>query len=351
MRDGKMKKVPLVLYVLIVFVIFSSSSLFCLDIERGNIKLVLHQGTGRFTISHRSGAGGYKALLLEQDPRTSVLSVLVGSKVYRVGETSFFTELIERTDQGAKFTWSSALVDIIEEFVFISSENSSSIDGVQINLSAANKTDRELFVGFRYLLDTYLGEESRTHFVSSSHDKIDKELTIFGTDGVTYWSSPSVSDSVGLKVIINGAGITPPSSVVFANWKRLNEATWEYQTSSSRNFNLLPYSINDSAVCQYYDAKSIGPGLSRTVTLVMGSIALSDYKIVTLTSTPTSTTTTEVVADSSASVKSTDLIEDLAAIDAMLQEIDKKIAEGASEEDIARIEKAIAELKKKYLGD
>jgi hypothetical protein len=65
--------------------------------------------------------------------------------------------------------------------------------------------------------------------------------------------------------------------VVFANWKRLNDASWSYTTSSARNFNLLPYSVNDSAVAQYYEPRKVAKGTGFTVTMCMGKYSPAGF--------------------------------------------------------------------------
>jgi hypothetical protein len=96
---------------------------------------------------------------------------------------------------------------------------------------------------------------------------------------IRYWLSPSADApaEVGLVCITEGSTVTPPDKIVFANWKRLSDASWDYKTSSSRNFNLMPYSINDSAVCMYYDPVDIPASGSREIVLVLGNMPLLDY--------------------------------------------------------------------------
>ncbi len=60
-------------------------------------------------------------MLVAQDPRTSALSIVVGNKVYRMGEGAEFAESIERTQTGARFIWKSSLLTVIEDFSFLSS--------------------------------------------------------------------------------------------------------------------------------------------------------------------------------------------------------------------------------------
>ena len=54
--------------------------------------------------------------------------------------------------------------------------------------------------------------------------------------------------------------VTSPDKVIFSNWKRLDESGWTLNVKDGRNFNLLPYSINDSAVSHYYEPIRIPQG-------------------------------------------------------------------------------------------
>jgi hypothetical protein len=60
-----------------------------------------------------------------------------------------------------------------------------------------------------------------------------------------------------------------PDLVVFSNLKRLNDVTWKISSVPGRNFNYLPYSIGDSAVCYYYEPRPLSRGdiLSYTILL------------------------------------------------------------------------------------
>ena len=340
--------------ILIVCLLVFLNGAFGLDIEEGRIKLVLHKGIGRFSLYYLTDAAGrkYVPFLLDQDPRTSVLSVIVGNKIHRMGEAGTFTEELEQTDTGAKFVWKSGSVDIEENFSFLTSKNSSLADGVQINVKGTNNSKRDIAIGFRFIFDTYLGEESGAHFKTESLANLDRELTFYESNMVEYWVSSRAETDVGLKINTKGNGISTPSSLVFANWKRLNEASWEYETSSTRNFNLLPYSINDSAVSHYYPIENVSPGGTVEVTLILSNVTANELR--PLTSVSTVTTSGQESSDgqerTSASVAvSAELSTDLQALEKLLEEISRSLeGQSYSAEEVDRIEKAVDALIQKY---
>lgn len=254
-----------------------------LDLTEGRLRLTLHEGIGRFSLSYLSNSrdSAYTPLLVAQDPRTSVLSIVVGNKVIRLGEGSEYGLTTEKTADGARFLWKSSLLTVTESFSFLASEGATAANGIRIDVEVKNTSRQDLMVGLRYLFDTYLGEASFLHFRTDAIPDVTRELTLSRDAMPLYWVSPLADDpeELGMQVMTSGEGITVPDKVVFANWKRLNDASWSYTTSTARNFNLLPYSVNDSAVSQYYEPKRLEKGTSATVTLCLGKYAPAGFAL------------------------------------------------------------------------
>ncbi len=270
--------------VFLVFIVIFTLGLFpigALEVQDGRIRLVLHEGTGRFSIYYLVSfkEKKYISFFVDQDPRTSVLSIVVGNRILRMGEAAGFQERAVRTKNGAQFVWTSNLVEITEDFSFVASVNSPLVDGLKITLSIKNISEQDLTVGVRYLFDTYLGEESRIHFKTDQMSEVTRETTIYKSNMAHYWLSPSSNYDFAVESILKAKGITTPDEVVFANWKRLNDSDWAYQTLPTRNFNLLPYSINDSAVCQYYNPELLAKGATRKIVLLLGKYDKDGYDL------------------------------------------------------------------------
>lgn len=244
-----------------------------LELEQGRIRLVLHEGIGRFSLYYRSndGENPYVPLFVDRDPRTSGLSVLVGNKILRLGEGGGFREQTEQTAEGATFTWQSGQLSVTEAFRLSASQP----DAVTIEISVTNLSGSALNVGLRLCLDTYLGEDQVGHFRTDRQSEINREATLLPADGASYWASPgpAADGQAGLFCLTSGPRVTVPDRVVFANWKRLSEAPWPYETSQTRNFSLVPYSINDSAVCQYYDPALLPAKATRKIVVVLGHMS------------------------------------------------------------------------------
>ncbi len=277
----KVRRIRTVLSILLLASALAPLS--AVEIDSGRVRLILHEGIGRFSLYTRANAAStdYIPLFVDQDPRTSGISLVVNDRIYKLGDSSQFAESADGSaDAGtARFRWTSRTLEVVQEFTPVRSSASTEVEGMRLAIRISNRSRSRLSVGLKFCLDTYLGEENLSHFSSDRHQEIRNELTVSGSDMIRYWLSQSASQpgGAGMVCVTSGSDITTPDRIVFANWKRLSDASWDYQTSSNRNFNLMPYSINDSAVCMYYDPVDLDAQESREIVLVLGNTNLADY--------------------------------------------------------------------------
>jgi hypothetical protein len=233
-----------------------------LEVSQDRLKLVLYEGIGRFCL-YLDGV----PLLADQDPRTSGISLLLDNRLVKLGESGEFRETAEALPGGARFSWRSKRVLVSASFAFQGSS------GLVLTVAVTNQAQRSLEAGVRLLLDTYLGEAGFPHFRTDRAAEINNEVVFDRKSMPEYWVSRSsrAAGSPGLQVYLRGEGITTPDRLVMANWKRLTEAGWSYESSPARSFSELPYSINDSAIGQYYDPVALPPGGSRTVVVLFAA--------------------------------------------------------------------------------
>ncbi|HVP19427.1 MAG TPA: hypothetical protein VMU36_10550 [Spirochaetia bacterium] len=336
--------------VLPLFLIVAALPLHALEISSGRTKLSLFEGIGRFNFSYRTAAGDWIPLLSPQDPRTSTLSLVLGSRVFRLGDSADFVTTLRKTSAGARFVWKSDSLVVTEAFSFISSVGSTVADGIRIDLTMKNTSHQDLTAGVRYLFDTWLGETSPAHFTTDTGLEIKRETMFSGGNLPRWWVSPKAGDSeqVGLQCMVTEDGVTQPDRIVFANWKRLSDSAWSYTTSSTRDFSLLPYSKNDSAVALYYDPRPLAQGSQYTVTLVLGKFnpagfpapsaaPASDFQSVVQQS---------LAAGKAAPDSPSGLHADLDAVNAILSRLDDALAAGAdiSDADLDLVESTIRDL-------
>lgn len=325
-----------------------------LDLGEGIVRLTLHEGTGRFSLACVKDAGGPPvALLAAQDPRTTTLSIVVGTKIYRMGESGDFSEAVQKTSLGGRFVWTSSFLVVTEDFSFVASQGSTTADGVRIDITVRNASRENLKAGLRYLFDTYLGESGLVPFSTDRQSTLKRETTLAGKDLPAWWLSPLAGDAgrFGLQSMASAPGVTPPDRIVFANWKRLSDAAWSYETSAARDFSLKPYSFNDSAVSQYYDPRPLSPGAQFTTTLVLGRFNPAGFSAnaasLRASSSFASAVQRSLDAGKAAPSSPAAIRSDIAALNAILARVDAALTAGgsATDDELAVMESAISDLK------
>jgi hypothetical protein len=146
------------------------------------------------------------------------------------------------------------------------------IDGSNLRLWFENYQNNELRFTYRFqnegqgqkyvqvLLDTVLGELGGNHFFYNDIP-ITREFG-FTLQGDTIVSSPIISGVLqqpGLFIQpVYPAGNTQPVQIALGNTRRLTETFGFFTVNSNRNFNLLPFSVNDSAILMTQSVESQG---------------------------------------------------------------------------------------------
>lgn len=324
-----------------------------LEVREGRIKLVLHEDLGRFSLYYLADvqSGNYVPLFVDSDPRTSSTTLLVDSRVSRLGESSEFQQTARRTATGAEFTWASRTLQIQQAFTFVTSSGAQLADGVKVTLSVKNQGEASVQLGVRFLLDTYLGESTANHFAADATRQISRETDLAGSSRPSFWSSSRTTDSLGLYVLTSGEGIDTPERVVFANWQRLSDSSWSFQSSSSRTFSNLPYSINDSAVATYYGPRAIPAGATLVVGTLLGGSTSGAFKPGSTEAAATGPKTgSEILTAIASTTGITDPTlaarTDLRVVNDLLRSIDARVPDAATltEADLRALENAIREL-------
>ena len=315
----------------------------------GAIRLVLDEETGRFSlysIRHENNRRGPMALFVDQDPRTSFLSVMINDRSYKMGDTSAFRIRLGGSDRNPSLIFESSFMLVIQEFSFVRSPDSIETNGIAVRVTLENRGDRQISAGARFLLDTNLGEGLSGNLFTTNHQVINAETLLTRTDGDQYWSDKN--DKVTLYGSLFTGSATDPDSVHFANWKKLSDVSWKAAFQPGRNFNFPPYSVGDAAVCYYYEPRPLSRGERRGFGF---SLFLNSEKGFSSSQTSLGGETIRDLA-LQAAAPSGDLMEqDLAAIRELLARIDSLIASGtATEEELAAIELALNSLRAKYPG-
>jgi hypothetical protein len=318
------------------------------EFSEGRIKLVLHESTGRFSLYYMTDIVKdlYEPLFLDRDPRTSFITVMTGDRTYRLGEASAFKVRLGGVPAAPAFIFESPFLRVTEEFSFIQTVDSSLTNGVRINITIENRSEQQTVAGLRFLLDTTLGENSQPHFATNTRSFV-SEAVIDGGNSDRWWISRN--DRFGFMGSVFVGGVTKPDLVHFANWKRLNDIPWKTSYVSGRNFNYLPYSIGDSAVCYYYDPAPLGRGAARTVTILL---AAEDQNGFAQYSASAQDELTKIVRRSVENVEgngSAYTQEDLLLLRDLIARIDAYIAAGAvMDEELMTIELVLSQIKARH---
>jgi hypothetical protein len=255
-------------FVLLLVFLNSLFFLAAAEYNEGSIRLVLNENTGRFSLYARDANSRYQALFSEEDPRTSFISVNINDRYYKLGDNLAFRRSMGSDTARPSFIFESSQVLVTQEFSFIRTANSVSANGVDIAITIENRSSQEVRAGFRFLLDSFLGERgSVPHFYTEQRIINTETLVTGGSEN--YWVSGN--NNMSLMGSINVPNGERPDSVHFANWKRLNDVSWKLEFQDGRNFNATPYSINDSAVCYYYEPRSLAPGQKITVHILLAA--------------------------------------------------------------------------------
>ena len=204
-------------------------------------------------------------------------------------------------------------------------------------------------LGLRVLIDTWLGEKSGAHFRTAKLPRIGSETALIPSGGDSWVAS--TGDKASFMVQIAGDGIDGPDEALLSNWKRLADAPWGYDANPQRNFTLIPYSINDSAIALYWEPAVVSRGGTRKASFFMGSLNEAGYRA------PDGKTKTEeifaaTVLAPGAPDASTSLAADLVAVRDLISRIDRAIAAGGtiSDDELAAWKKIIERLEERKKG-
>jgi hypothetical protein len=253
---------------LVFFPVFAGA----VEFTDGSIKLVLHNETGRFSFYALNSRGRYEALFADKDPRTSFLSLLVNDHTYKLGDTSAFRTRFRADPSKPALVFESAFLLVTEEFSFIKTAGTGETNGIAVKITLENRSVQRSRVGARFLLDTDLGETYSQAPFSTDARSINSEIVVEKGSSDKWWISRNDDQQSLMGSMFSGGSFgDEPDSLYFANWKRLNDVSWKIAYQQGRNFNLPPYSVGDSAVCYYFEPRSLEQGESCSFTILLAA--------------------------------------------------------------------------------
>ncbi|GHV90301.1 hypothetical protein AGMMS50268_08040 [Spirochaetia bacterium] len=259
------------LFCLFFSTALSSLSLWAANYDDGRIRLILNEDTGRFSLYYMTDVSRkrYEALFTDQDPRTSMLTINLNDKQFRLGDSNAFKISIGGTWANPSLVFESPLLLVTEEFSFIKTAGSPVTNGIKITLTIESKSFRRADVGFRLLLDTSLGENGPAAPFITDQRSITAETAFDSTTSDQWWLTHN--DHLSFAGSMSAGLDRKPDLVHIANWKRLNDAPWKMGYSPGRNFNYPPLSIGDSAVAYYFDPRRLARGETVSYSLLLAA--------------------------------------------------------------------------------
>ncbi len=353
-----MKKLP----ILVLAAAMLASSAYALEAKDGRMKLIVDERSGRFSLQYLAdvATNRYIPLLYAQETRTTYPTLMVDQKAYRLGEASEFRVTASKNDAGAvNVEYRSSFCSVRQTFTFVTSQGATMADSVTIGFEIENLSQKDSKIGLRILLDTWLGEKSSAHFASSSSGALTAE-TELGADYSDVWirsaedlgatiSPDAQVVSAAIFQVLLTAPATRPDKVVAANWKRLNDSDWAFIVNRSRNFTLLPYSINDSAVALYFESSELRPGSTKSIVVLLGQ-ANSGYASAVASGPETASQYAAIAPSESAPLNE---MADLIAVRSILDALNKALDAGIplTADDLAALGETLERLetrKSKY---
>ncbi|MDR0527193.1 MAG: hypothetical protein LBG79_05205 [Spirochaetaceae bacterium] len=257
--------------IFIIFILIASAGMLnAATYEDGRIKLVLDEAAGRFSLYYMTDVDKkiFEPLFWDRDKKTSFIGVMLNKTEYRMGETMRFRVYLRGTDFRPALVFESPSVQITAEFSFIRTASSGVSNGIRIDMKMENWGEKTIDIGMRLVIDTNLGESSKPDFHTNLRP-IESELMIDQTDRDQWWLSRNSKYGLMGSVFVDGTD--PPSAIHFANWKRIYSANFKPEYVPTRNFNEMPFSIRDSAVCYYLDSRPLEKWESRKWTVLLAA--------------------------------------------------------------------------------
>ena len=307
------------------------------EFNEGRIRLVINEYTGRYSLFYltNESQNQYEPLFSHQDTRTSFIAVNVNDRIYRLGESSSFKTSVQAQGENPVVVFVSQFLEVKQIFSFIKTSGSPVCDGIKITVQIENISGEQAMVGLRMLIDTSLGEGWGKVPFYTEKQSVTGEIIIprsagSGASGDKLWFSRGERASLMGSIVLGGEKNPAPDLLHFANWKKLYDIPWKAVYSQGRNFNMPPYSINDSAVSYYFEPVPLAAGNSLGYSICLGAENPLGF------------------AAESAVVSERDI--DMRLLNNLLEKLDQYLSGliVMNEEDLAAIEQTISQIKNRY---
>jgi len=227
-----------------------------IDIKDGLVRIATDDLTLRpmlYRLVNVAGKSKYEPLWYDGDPRTSFIVADVDGRIYRMGSSQEYQTIQRRISNGIEIEYKSITTRVTQRIMFAALAGSRVANGFTIELQVDNFTSRDIKVSLKEVCDTWLGEKQSNHFALKSNPNVIDETSLDASSNEPYVVSPGQNASIAL--LLNTT--QGPDSVIIANWKRLSDSQFAYDSELMRGFTLAPYSTNDSALGLYWNERIV----------------------------------------------------------------------------------------------
>lgn len=249
------------LFLLIIFILLSGIlNLYSQQTKLiGNfIKLAVDNKSGMFILYGRNSVKeDWMPLLDKEEQYKSNLKIYLNKiKVPFGSKTSAKKSGIDIKENKIYYYWNNQKIKVEIEYELVPSVNSLYADTLVIDLIILNLTTKMYPVDYLLCFDTYLGEESKQHFILPKSFVVIAESKIDLPCKFSNFQSFNRDKNLGITVYFDKTQQVAPDNIYFANWEKVNSKKGIYKVTTGESFDFKPRSINDSgAFIEYVDQR------------------------------------------------------------------------------------------------
>lgn len=243
-------------FALLAAIVCFATAVTALDLRSGLVRITTDDLTLRpmlYRLTDIAGKSKYEPLWHADDPRTSFIVIDIDGRIYRMGSSQEYQTSQKKIANGIEIEYRSIINRVTQRIEFASFAGSRVANGFSVEIEVENYTSRDIKIMLKEVVDTWLGEKSGNHIALASNPKVIDEMYLTPDSKEPYIVSPGEYASVALLFDSEPR----PDAVVIANWKRLSDSKFAYDSSLMRGFTLSPYSINDSALGLYWNERIV----------------------------------------------------------------------------------------------
>ncbi|MBP7552423.1 MAG: hypothetical protein KA885_03275 [Spirochaetes bacterium] len=250
----RISKIYIVFFLFILnFQIFSeykiTGSLFSLFVDGETSKFILY---GRNKIEDKMSP-----LLAEDFPPSTYFKFYINKDLVPFGKGGKGRKSeISKVGNDLQYFWSNDVIKIVIVYTLLSSIDKKPADTLLVRMNIENLSDDKYFVGILFCIDTLLGETKRKHFLLNGSTLLNKEAEYKKNIPFTYINSYSETLKMGINILFDERYIDKPDRIYFTNWKK-GFTDEKYKVKPGVDFDLKPYSLNDSAVFIEYEDMTV----------------------------------------------------------------------------------------------